>query len=352
MQKIILKRTKNGKLITLSLVFVFLVLWILIGFNRGSADYAYYETLFLRAQQGWEYHAVETGFWMLIKFASSIGLNYSQFLIIYSLIGLLLISSTIVKYTNKTACVLLAYCCYPFLLDVAQIRHFMACAIFIFSIRFLERFSFKNVILYCIFILIAASQQLIAVAFLIFLMVYVSNQKKAIKIAVVMTGMMFILYRYIMNFTLVEKILETRDSTINYTSGITLSQFVLYVIFYSTLLLISLFLSKYSKKDKLMKNVDSNIGMEMLFKVSMYAAIFIPFLLLDFQYTRLFRSCLIPIYIYNINKMECLSKNNRIIIKFVFWLIMIIVSIKLFGPGSGYYDILTKPIFNKNALFK
>ena len=109
------------------------VLPIFIGFNLKNPDYEYYENLFSRATQGVSFHAVETGFWYIVKFAAKIGVSYSLFLKIYTLIALLLISSSIIKYTEKPSLVLVLYMCYPFLLDVAQIRHFMAISIFTFS---------------------------------------------------------------------------------------------------------------------------------------------------------------------------------------------------------------------------
>ena len=99
MLKIIVKRRKDGRILTLSFVFLFIILWILIGFNFKNPDYEYYENLFSRATQGVSYHAVETGFWYIVKFAAKIGVSYSLFLKIYTLIALLLISSSIIKYT-------------------------------------------------------------------------------------------------------------------------------------------------------------------------------------------------------------------------------------------------------------
>ena len=154
MLKIIVKRRKDGRILTLSFVFLFIILWILIGFNFKNPDYEYYENLFSRATQGVSYHAVETGFWYIVKFAAKIGVSYSLFLKIYTLIALLLISSSIIKYTEKPSLVLVLYMCYPFLLDVAQIRHFMAISIFTFSVRYLESYSKKNLIKYIFLIVI------------------------------------------------------------------------------------------------------------------------------------------------------------------------------------------------------
>lgn len=79
MLKIIVKRRKDGRILTLSFVFLFIILWILIGFNFKNPDYEYYENLFSRTTQGVSYHAVETGFWYIVKFAAKIGLAIHYF---------------------------------------------------------------------------------------------------------------------------------------------------------------------------------------------------------------------------------------------------------------------------------
>ena len=61
MLKIIVKRRKDGRILTLSFVFLFIILWILIGFNFKNPDYEYYENLFSRATQGVSY-----GNWILV----------------------------------------------------------------------------------------------------------------------------------------------------------------------------------------------------------------------------------------------------------------------------------------------
>ena len=80
MLKIIVKRRKDGRILTLSFVFLFIILCILIGFNFKNPDYEYYENLFSRATQGVSYHAVETGFWYIVKFAAKIVVSFSFFL--------------------------------------------------------------------------------------------------------------------------------------------------------------------------------------------------------------------------------------------------------------------------------
>lgn len=348
MTKVIVKYSKDGRIITLSYVILTALLWILMGFNTSSADISYYKSLFIRAKEGISYHAVETGFWLLVKGSVKIGFSYELFLIIYTMIGLLLISSSVIKYSNKPGLVLLAYLCYPFLLDVAQIRHFMATAIFIYAIRYLQKFNFKNLIKYCVLILIASSQQIIALAYLFFLIVYVTNQAYATKLAIFGTAVAFIVYRFLPNSILMSIVKELRNSEINYFSGISIRQFILYFLFYLFLILLCYFL----KRQTYYISNEEKCNNEFLYKICMYSAVYIPFILLDYQYTRLFRGCIIILYIFISDRISYLKKYNRIILFSGFSIIMILVGLKLFGPQSGYYQILTIPIFKDNGLLR
>ena len=121
--------------------------------------------------------------------------------------------------------------CYPFLLDVAQIRHFMAISIFTFSVRYLESYSKKNLIKYIFLIVIAASQQIMAIAFLAYLLVYLIDQKKAAKIAIMLTIINMFGCKYILQTSLVQKIFSLRDKTVDYASGYSNSQLFMYACF-------------------------------------------------------------------------------------------------------------------------
>lgn len=341
--KIIVKRRKNERILTLSFVFLFIILWVLMGFNFENPDYEYYENLFVRANQGISYHAVETGFWYIIKFAAKIGFSYSLFLKIYTLIALLLISDSIVKYTEKPSLVLVLYMCYPFLLDVAQIRHFMAIAIFTFAVRYLESYSKKNLIKYVVLIIIAASQQIMAIAFFAYLLVYLIDQKKAAKIAIILTIINMFGCKYILQTSFVKKIFSLRDKTIDYAGGYSNSQLFMYVCFYGILIILCVFLRRANNRDK------SNNSF--LYKICLYSTLFIPFLMIDFQYTRLFRGSILVIYIFITQQINDLKKNNnKLIVTMGLMLLMILVTIKLFGKGSAYFETLTMPVFQNNDI--
>ena len=321
-------------------VCILLFMWILMAYNTSSADIGYYSNMFNRIKAGVTYHAVEGGFYFLCKLAVLLGMEYSCFLKLYSAVALLLIASTVIKYAKKPWLVLIVYFCYPFILDIAQIRHFMAVAIFTYAIRYLEKFSRKNMVFYCILILIATTQHVLAFGFLIFLLAYISDKKKIIKISILFMLAMFVGQRLLFSTWIYRSIIGLRDADIDYSAGISIGMFLQYSLFYAILLGLCLYLDK-------IKKIENDIS----FKIAMLSSIFIPLLLIDFQFTRFFRGSILMVYIYILNRIYSLKKEyNRFGYVCIFMIFMITVFVLLFGPSSGYFETMTRPIFYENGL--
>lgn len=159
-------------------------MWLLFGWNRWNADYyGYQQTYYSIGSYNvfYEYfEQFEIGYRYFCRFMFSLGVDYDTFLIIYSLIGLLLIGSTIIKFTNKPGYVLALYFIYPFLMDIVQIRNFMAMAFIIFGIRYL--FSSRKVdqFKYVFFVFLAASFQSVGLFYLILLFAKMQSVKKLV----------------------------------------------------------------------------------------------------------------------------------------------------------------------------
>mgnify|MGYP000423001713 FL=1 len=181
-----------------------------------------------------------------------------------------------------------------------------------------------------------------AIAFLAYLLVYLIDQKKAAKIAIMLTIINMFGCKYILQSSLVKKIFSLRDKTVDYTGGYSNSQLLMYACFYGILIILCVFLQKTNNVDK--------TNSSFLYKICMYSTLFIPFLMIDFQYTRLFRGSILVIYIFITQQINLLKKSDKLIVTIGLLLIMILVAIKLFGKGSGYFETLTMPIFQNNEV--
>ena len=282
MYTLVVKRRKDGRIITLSFIVIISILFILMGLNTNNPDYQYYEEIFHRAQNGISIISVETGFLFLLTLASKIGMNYPQFLMIYTAVGLILIGNSLILYTRKPILAIVCYFCYPFFLDLVQIRQFMAMAIFVFACRYLLHYSKSNLIKYCLLIFFASTQHLIALAFLFFLIVYFKDSKKILYTSILLGILAFAGSRLIYNSMLIQNILALRNK--EYIAGSSTAQSIMYPLFHVILVIFCYILFYANSKNSKEPDHEANNVSNTMIKVCISSIVFMPFLLIDFQY--------------------------------------------------------------------
>lgn len=340
--------------ITLNHIYFFfsiLLLWILFSFcSELIPDYRSYARVFGRLNSGIYNHSMETGYWLLCKFAVFLGLDFSVFRKIYGLIGFTLMGSTAVRYTDKPYRVFLLYLLYPFLLDLVQIRHFMACAIIIFGIRYLEEFKKENVVKYIMCVLLAMTQHSSAIVYSVFLLAYLRDIRSVMKITISVTIGFFIFGKIIKNSTLYRVILDSCGKEGAYMGGIDTRQFVLYSSFFILLSTICVFLWKNDGLRIIQYSRNNDMYNQLLFKICMLSVVFIPLVLIDFQLTRFFRGCVFIVEIYIVKQINKVNMPDRFFIKVFMITLFTVVFIKLFGPSSAHYGKITKNVFFENIL--
>lgn len=342
MNKFLKKRININHLILLISI---LFLWILFSFCSKVPDFENYALVFRRLSWGDSYHSMETGYWLLCKAAYAIGLDINGFRKIYGLVGLSLMASTAVRYTKKPYYVLSLYLLYPFLLDVVQIRHFMACSIIVFGIRYLEYFETKNFAKYCLCVCLAMSQHTIALAYSAFLFVYLKNLKTIMKIVIPTAAGFLFLGKMLMRSTLYRSLLDYRGIEDAYMDGIAIRQFLLYMVFFALLSFLCYYLWKIGKTKSFWTDALAEERTNAIFKICMISIVYIPLVLIDFQLTRLFRGCVFIMEVFIIRQLENIYALDRFLMKIIVFAIFLFVFVKLFGPTSVHYESLTIPVF-------
>lgn len=343
---LIMKKTK----VIYGVIFTFM--WMLFGWNLWNADYYGYEQTYysIGIYNGFNdyFNQFEVGYRLFSKFMFSIGLDYNQFLIIYSLIGLLLIGSTIIKYTSKPTYVLALYFIYPFLMDIVQIRNFMAMAIIIYGIRYLFSSKKSDQFLYICFVLLAASFQSVGLFYLILLLAKIENLKKLIKWVVLIT-LFLILFLFIIKSGYPIPIIGSVSYFSSKTSFITRLAYLIYFI-------IGFRLAKFSYTVMNSKNLigDSKNSskedsmVKIIYKMNIIILCVYPLLFFSVDFIRLYRN-IFPINYILFSIALTKSKKNYlfqiVILAFVFlseWLFAYYMS----GKEVFY------PIFEQNRIFE
>ena len=328
-----------------------LLLWILFFGNYNNPDYGVYYTSYSTQKV-----INDLGYLKLTEFFYNIGWSYEQFLMLFSLIGFLLIKSTIKKYTKNYSYIYLLYFLFPFMFDIVQIRNFMAMSIFIYSIRYLVSDVKLSKLKYICLILIASTIQKLAIMYLLFLFVdkIVSNKIiKKIFTFIVICSLLISLNSTILNT--VGSLLSNIFSDIRFDNYFSVQTRFGY-LYYWALQIISFVLVKKSynriEKQKNKINIESYKFTLVMYSVIQMTFLFFPFYVFQSNFFRLFRNIYILIYmIFSITSDIMPSRSiekifyNIIIISFV----MGISFLELF---SHYFSEIVINVFKYNFLLK
>ncbi|ATO56468.1 EpsG family protein [Loigolactobacillus coryniformis] len=150
---------------------------ILLGGNTQNADFFTYQ---------WLYQAHipygEPGYRVLTRIGPMLGLDYRQFRLVLAAIFLVVLYIGIKKLTTHSAVFLAFYFCYPFFLDLIQLRNFMMMALLVYASHFLLEKTYRNLALFTFFVLLGASLQVLGVLYLLVIPLYYFDSRNLWKI--------------------------------------------------------------------------------------------------------------------------------------------------------------------------
>lgn len=335
-----------------------------MGANTNNPDYPNYVIYY------YNLHNINTpdiGYALISRIFFSLGIEYTTFRIVFSVVGILLIHQTVRKFTNGSSYFYLLYLLYPFLLDVVQQRNFMAMAIFIYAIPFLLTEKRVDKFKYILLILLGASIQIIAIIYLPLLVIRKMNRQLLLKIIL---GLLIITAGFIgLNRTLLISITNYITNTfISPDLRISLNTVIMtrygYIVFWM-MQLTNFLLILWSRRiiirdsDQLVnERVDKNDLIETNFKmvdliywINIYAFLFLPLYVFNSTYARLMRN-IFPLN-YIVFYLAIIKLNKKTTEKFLFTSIIILYVLFLFlfeiyGP---YSVSIVEAIFTKNWLF-
>lgn len=147
---------------------------IMMGGNTNNPDTIIYERMYYSSK----FFDKDPGFGLLIDRAKAFGLGINEFRLVIAIIGLVLISSAANYFIKNIGIFYLIYFVYPFMMDVVQVRNFLAMCLVVFSLRFLVDESKKGPILCLLFIVMATLIQKTAIVYTpLFLFKYIEKKK-------------------------------------------------------------------------------------------------------------------------------------------------------------------------------
>ncbi|KON82895.1 hypothetical protein AF331_18785 [Rossellomorea marisflavi] len=337
-------------------VFIFVFMWILFGWNTGNADYNNYNYIYNFIDASGDYPAVEVGFKWIVKICILLGLNYNGFLITYSFIGLMLITSTAKKFTNNTTLVLVLYFVYPFLLDVVQIRNFLSMALMVFATRYLIQDGWKGVLKYILLILIATTFHYSSIFYLLFLLTKIKSYKKITIITLLSIFFGYAAYNFLTVFII--RFLSMDRYTTYFSESTSLYAKILFVFYFAFSLILMFYVYKRIKRGKYQQlssssNSDQIQYADIVFKINILILISYIFVIKDVDFVRLYRNILPLNFI-----LFAMIKPKYKIIKNVEMLVHSWLFVAFLGFSSWAFiyirtfDTVVYPIFTNNSIFE
>lgn len=340
----------NKKNARKSLIFscLFLVLWVIFGFNTANADQLSYQNWYrLTGLSNQILDRFEIGFSIGYRLGNILKLDFQTYLAVFSFIGLALVANSIYRYAKKPCLVILLYFIYPFLFDVVQLRNFMAFAIMMYSLRFLESFNKENVIKFLLCFVISMSFHSSSFFYIFFLFAYLKDFKWITKISIFMT--MGCILIAVFGRGLIMRFIDSETAQIYLFEGMASSKMIGYLLF-ACLTVILVY--KYNKS-----NVKNTVSNEFLIYIIPLTIVSTPFILLNSQFYRFYRNMILITYIVLTN-LAFSEKSKDIWIlsekKFILFSFSIFLSVFFFwrqlSPGTDLYQTVTEPIFNNNLI--
>lgn len=164
----------NKRLNQLCVAITIVCIVLIVSANREGNDIINYVR---------DYNSIQTfqrePVYVVLKICGKLlGLNFYQFRAVVSLIGYMLIVSTLKKYTRNIQFVLFFYCVYLLFMDSWQVRNFLAVSVFVYSVRFLSNArSKKSMVAYCVCILISTGIHTAFIIYYILTLLYVKKKR-------------------------------------------------------------------------------------------------------------------------------------------------------------------------------
>lgn len=304
----------------LSILFL-IFLWILFGFNTKTNDSENYK-FFYEALSNTNYiFGLEPGFALFMRITNKLNLDYTQFLCIYSFIGLCFFWNYVRRYSKYTPMVVVLYAVFPFFFQIIQIRFFMSSMISLWAFHFLIDKRKHYIYNFIIFIIIAATFHISALFYLLMLFTLLPWNKIFIYELIIMSVCLCLLVfgiKFIGHY--IPKILVY----VNGEKQTRLLTKVFFLFFYFSLTIIVILIKKY--KIKYNRNFD-DFACKSLF-ISIIYYVFIWF---SMDFTRPLETIFINYYMLIVNtfhlKSNIYSQRNQLSLSFVYSIILLIVTI-------------------------
>lgn len=332
---------------TIILFILFLIMWILLGFNTKTVDMEAYKSFYYWASKGVHYPGIEYGFYYFMRICTLCKFNYSTFLAIYALVGTTIMFLGLNKLIKENInVVLLLFLFFPYLHIIAALRNFMAFAITLWGVHYLVSNKKHKYIKYVICILIAAQfhiSMLFALVYLFTKLPYKKIDKLIICFIVVTFILLFAQSQIVRLLTLISP-----KVSVYLSEGMTGTRFVT-KIFLVLYYFVKYFISHWIYWEE--KYEECSLS-DILNKMCLLSIIILPVSFFNMNFMRIeydsiiFMSILVFYESYN-NILRSINKKKQIrVVYTLFYLVSGYILLYLFS-----YESVVQMFWQNNSIF-
>lgn len=182
-------RPRSGIITILGMLYM----WVLFWLPQYPGDLETYEKLYNFGSV----MALEPGYGMLVKMCLTLGISFSGFRIVVATIYVLLLYRAVRRMTDYTAVIMVLSCLFPMCVFCSVIRSGLACVLVLNGIALLSSKKVRDMAVFAIWILLAASVHRSALVFLLF--AFLRRKVKNYLIIIMMTCSL--LFAILLNYT-------------------------------------------------------------------------------------------------------------------------------------------------------
>lgn len=262
------------------------LMFILMAYSYGNADFSTYEMYFriYGSDLSFSVLLLNNGlFKVLCALFTRIGLNYYHLLIFLTVVGLYNLHTTAKKFIDYKCIVFGLYFIYPFVMDITQLRNFVAMSFLLKGCSYLidddNDKDKKGIVPFVICNVIASLFHITFVFYFVLLLIKVINKNNLKYFAPVLLVGEIVIFGQLQNII---SILTNIDKTEFYFSEhIGLATLIIVALYYLSVLFIVSYISRLYPEKKWLSNI---------VKINLMLVLSLPVIFHSFEFMRLYRN--------------------------------------------------------------
>ena len=311
----VLNKNKNIYLHISSIFFaaLFLVLFVIAKNTRGIADFDSYKLMY--------YHnsniISSPGYKLISQFAYKNGLTFIQFRTIIYAIALILLYFVINQLNDFKNIIGGIYAIFPYTFDVIQMRNFLAFSIVLFGLYFLFTKEKIGKPIFILLVALASTIHLVSIVYYSLLLSHSKRNEESRK------KILIFIFIFIIGLSLLTRFIPSMMSlmislfiTFNSERGTAYTSVLLnwgFVIFWLMYLLYFAVIIIGQKSSEFEYNLNNILVYEPLYLMNLCLTIYLPLLLININFYRIYRNFSIINYI----SLPMILRQNRFSIKLI-----------------------------------